>query len=394
MSLNRRDLWFALLATMFFGAASGIFQATLNNYLAEIHHLGAEARGWLELPRELPGFLLFAVAGALLYVLRETQMAALAMVLTAAGALGLGFLTTETTALVLFIIIWSLGDHIIFAVEGPIGLRLADGGREGRRLGQFGGARNLGTILGVGAVFVCAKVYGDRFGLFYAMAAASAVVAGVLYASLRIGHGDAPSRRLVLKRRYGLFYAISALFGVRKQIFLAFGTWVLVDLHGVSVGTIALLYFIAASLGVVLRPLLGDVIDWLGERIVLAVDELLLLAICLAYAFASDLLPAPLDLWLLYGAYVLDSILFALRVARTTYLKKIAEDPTDITPTISMGITIDHVVAMTLPILSGYLWEAYGHRWVFLLAGAIALAGFFVCLRIRVPQPEAARQQA
>jgi hypothetical protein len=124
------------------------------------------------------------------------------------------------------------------------------------------------------------------------------------------------------------------------------------------------------------------------------VDELLLLAICLAYAFASDLLPAPFDLWLLYGAYVFDSILFALRVARTTYLKKIAEDPTDITPTISMGITIDHVVAMTLPILSGYLWEAYGHRWVFLLAGAIALAGFFVCLRIRVPQPEAARHGA
>jgi predicted MFS family arabinose efflux permease len=380
--MHRPELKRVLLATLFFGAASGIFTATLNNYLAEVHHLDAEARGWLELPRELPGFLIMFVAGAMLTVFRETQMAAAAMVLTAIGAVGLGYLAPTHAALVVFIVIWSLGDHIIFAVEGPIGLKLADGGKEGRRLGQFGGARNLGTILGVGTIYVLARSLGDRFSLFYAIAAGSALVAGVLYARLQIGRGDPPSRRLVYKKKYRLFYAISALFGIRKQIFLAFGAWVLVEIHGVPVSTIALLYFIAASLGVILRPLLGEVIDWLGERTVLATDELLLLAICLTYAFAGDLLHGRAVLFALYGAYVLDMVLFALRVARTTYLKKIVDDPSDITPTISMGITIDHAVAMTLPVLSGYIWEAYGFRWVFILAGAIALGGFFVCLRI------------
>jgi predicted MFS family arabinose efflux permease len=386
-AVRLNDLQRALVATLFFGAASGIVMATLNNYLAEVHHLSAEARGWLELPRELPGFFLVFIAGALLTVMRETRMAAAAMLLTAAGALGLGFLSPTHALLVVFVIIWSLGDHVIFAVEGPIGLKLSDGGREGRRLGQFGGARNLGTILGVGAIFVLARALGDRFGLFFAVAAGCALVAGVFYATLRVGAGDPPSRRLVFRRRYSLFYAISALFGIRKQIFLAFGAWVLVEIHGVPVSTIALLYFIAATLGVVFRPLLGEVVDWLGERTVLAADNILLLLICLAYAFASDLLPGPYDLWLLYGAYVFDSVLFALRVARTTYLKKIAAEPADITPTISTGITIDHAVATTLPILSGYIWEAFGFRWVFLLAGAIALAGFFVCLQIRIPYP-------
>ena len=381
-----RDLRNALFATLCFGAASGIFMATLNNYLADVHGLGAAARGWLEVPRELPGFLIVFIAGSLLTVLSESQMAALAMVLTAVGAVGLGFLSPTTAALVLFVTIWSMGDHIIFAVEGPIGLKLAKGGKEGRRLGQFGGARNLGTIIGVGVVFALARLIGDRYDVFYVLAAACALLAGFFYAALRIWKDGSRSRRLVFKRRYGLFYAISALFGVRKQIFLAFGVWVLVQIHGVPVSTIALLYFIAATIGVVMRPLLGEVIDWLGERIVLAVDELLLLAVCLAYAFASDLLPGPFDLWLLYGAYVLDSVLFALRVARTTYLGKIAEDPADITPTIATGITIDHAVAISLPVLSGYIWEAYGFRWVFILAGAIAIAGFFVCLRIRVPQ--------
>jgi predicted MFS family arabinose efflux permease len=386
-AVRMNDLKRALVATLFFGAASGIVMATFNNYLAEVHHLGAEARGWLELPRELPGFFIVFIAGAMLTLLRESQMAAAAMLMTALGAIGLGFVAPDHIWLVVFVLIWSLGDHIIFAVEGPIGLKLSQGGREGRRLGQFGGARNLGTILGVGAIFVLAMILGDRFGLFFGIAAGCAVVAGFFYARLRVGDGDPPSRRLVFKRRYTVFYAISALFGIRKQIFLAFGAWVLVEIHGVSVSTIALLYFIAATLGVIMRPLLGEVIDWLGERTVLAVDELLLLAICLAYAFASDILPVPYDLWLLYAAYIFDSVLFALRIARTTYLKKIAEDPADITPTISTGITIDHAVATTLPILSGYIWEAYGFRWVFLLAGAIALVGFFICLQIRIPYP-------
>jgi predicted MFS family arabinose efflux permease len=376
----------ALLATMFFGSASGIFLATLNNYLAQVHHLGAEARGWLEFPRELPGFFIMLVVGVLLNVMRETRMAAAAMVLTAVGAIGLGFLAPNKVFLVVFILIWSLGDHIIFAVEGPIGLLLARGGQEGKRLGQFGGARNFGTILGVGAVFALAHFYGDRFGLFYALAAASALTAGILYSGLTVGREEPRSRRMVYKKKYTIFYAISALFGVRKQIFLAFGAWVLVEIHHVPLSTIALLYFIAAMIGVVMRPLLGEVIDWLGERVVLSVDELLLLLVCLTYAFSSDVLPEPWDLYALYGAYIFDSVLFALRVARTTYLKKIVDDPSEITPTISMGITIDHSVAMTLPILSGWIWATYGFRWVFLLAGMIAIVGFFVCLQVKVPE--------
>ncbi len=381
----RRDLKVALLATLFFGAAGGIFQATFNNYLSEVHNIGAGARGWLEFTRELPGFLLIFVVGAMLALLRETQMAAIAMLFSAVGAVGLAFLSPGMTLLLLWIIIWAFGEHIIFAVEGVIGLKLARDGGEGHRLGQFGGARNLGTITGVGIIFLLAKLFGDRYGLFYTIAAGSALIAGILYLKLNIGRGERPSKRFVLKRKYSLFYAISALFGIRKQIFLAFGGWVLVTIHGVEVSTIALLYFIAATLGVVMRPLLGDVIDWLGERFVLSADELLLLVICMCYAFASDILPKPFDLYLLYSAYILDSILFALRIARTTYLKKIIDDPSEITPTISMGITIDHIVAMSLPILSGYIWEAYGFRWVFIIAGGIALVGYFICLQIKIP---------
>ncbi len=391
MNIGRKvtgDFRRVLLATMFFGATSGIFLSTLNNYLSEMHGFDAGNRGWLEFPRELPGFLIFIVVGFLLTHMRESRIAALAMVATTAGALGLAYLSPGVALLVVWIVVWSMGDHIIFAVEGPLGLKLAKRGAEGRRLGQLGGARNLGVILGVGSVWLLARFIGDRYDLFYLVAGASAAVAGVLYLRLTIGKDDAPSRRLVYRREYHLFYAISALFGIRKQIFMVFGTWVLVSLHDVPVSSIALLYFGASALGVLMRPLLGDVIDWLGERKVLATDEIMLLFVCMIYGFASDIFSSPWDLRILYGAYMLDHILFALRIARTTYLKKIVVDPADITPTISLGITIDHVVAMSLPVLSGFIWEKYGHQWVFVLAGAIALGGFFICLRIRVPAKE------
>ena len=238
-----------LLATLFFGAANGIFQATFNNYLNEVHGLGAEARGWLEFPRELPGFLIMFVSAGLLTFLRETRMAALAMLLTAAGAAGLGLVAREVAPLVFFLVVWSVGDHVIFAVEGPVGLLLAKQGGEGRRLGQIGGARNLGVILGVGGIFLLARTLGDVYSIFYLIAAGCALVAGWFYLRLQVGRGAVPSRRMVIKRKYGVFYAISALFGVRKQIFMAFGGWVLVSIHGVPVSTIALLYFLAALAG-------------------------------------------------------------------------------------------------------------------------------------------------
>jgi hypothetical protein len=384
------DLLRLLLATLFFGATGGVFMVALNNYLEGVHRLGAESRGWLEFPRELPGFLIFVVAAALLTRMRESRMAVVAMAASVVGGLGLGLLAPGPALLVLWIVVWSLGDHIIFAVEGPLGLKLARDGAEGRRLGQLGGARNVGTILGAGAVGLVALLFGERYDIVFGLGAAFALVAGIFYWRLRVGRGETPSRRMVVRREYSIFYAISALFGIRKQIFLVFGAWVLVDLHDVALETMASIYLAASFLGIVLRPLMGEVIDWLGERTVLALDEIALLLICLTYAGASHLFPAPVDLWFLYGAYVLDHLLFALRVARTTYLKKIAVDPADITPTISLGITIDHVVAMTLPILSGYLWVTVGHEWVFVLAGAIAVAGFFVCLRIRVPEVAAA----
>ena len=70
--------------------------------------------------------------------MRESRMAVLAMGLLAVGGLGLGMLAPTAALLVLWVFTFSLGDHILFVVEGPLGLKLARDGAEGRRLGQLG----------------------------------------------------------------------------------------------------------------------------------------------------------------------------------------------------------------------------------------------------------------
>jgi len=112
-------------------------------------------------------------------------------------------------------------------------------------------------------------------------------------------------------------------------------------------------------------------------------DALILLGICAGFAF-SAFLP------LLYFLYVLDNLMFATRIARTTYLNRIAVDKSDVGPTISFGISIDHAVSMTMPILGGLLWAAYGYKSVFLAAMLLAVAGFITALAVdekRSPKP-------
>ena len=92
---------------------------------------------------------------------------------------------------------------------------------------------------------------------------------------------------------------------------------------------------------------------------------------------------------LAYACFVLDQMLFAVGMARTSYLKRIAVDPNDLTPTLSLGVSIDHAVSMSLPALGGLLWMRYGYPYVFAVAAAISVVNIFLCNLARVPKQTA-----
>jgi MFS family permease len=213
------------------------------------------------------------------------------------------------------------------------------------------------------------------------------MLASVFFFRMRMPNAHLQRPRFVWRREYWLYYVLALLFGARKQVFITFGPWVLVRIFHQPVWIFAQLWIAAAILGVVFQPALGRAIDRWGERAVLLSDSVLILLVCLGYGFAHRLHSPSLALGLLYVCFVADNLLFGVNMARDTYLSKIVVKPEDLAPTLSLGISINHVVSMSIPSVGGILWIAYGHSSVFVATAGIAvLMGIFSAMvRVRPP---------
>ena len=366
-----------LLGVFFLGINSGIISSAFNNYLNDSFKMSSSQRGFLEFPRELPGFLLIFITG-LLAALPVRQWAVITSLLTAVGVAGLGFLSPSYNSMLVWMLLWSTGGHLFMTVESVMGLRFSKEGGHGRRLGQISGMTNFAAIAGAGLVWVLAKAAGpDLYRWAFLAAALASVVSAVLFARMKKGGEEAApgGRRFVFRWKYKWYYLLNILFGARKQIFLTFAPWVLVTVYGANPALMAALSMTAYFLGVVFRQAFGVVTDKIGERKMFIADAVILLLICGGFAF-STFRP------FLYSLFILDSLMFATRIARTTYLNKIAEHKADISPTISLGVTMDHVVSMSIPAAGGLLWAAYGYKAVFIAASLLSVAGFFAALAV------------
>jgi nitrate/nitrite transporter NarK len=194
-------------------------------------------------------------------------------------------------------------------------------------------ATTAATLAGSGAVWLSFAVFHLRYGGVYLIGAGAAVLAALLFSGMSRPDSISPSRpRLLLRRRYTIFYLLNILYGARKQIFLTFGPWMLIKVLGQSPADIAKLWMAAATLGILVRALLGRLIDRTGERVVLVTEGIVVVLVCLGYGLGPWLWAGPARLRIAEACYVVDQLLIAVSMARTTYLYKIAERKEDLTP--------------------------------------------------------------
>ncbi len=378
-------LFFAAIALM--SISQAIFDSVYNNYLSDTFNLTASTRGELEFPRELPG-LLTAVMTGLFFFIRETGLGAIAAGTVALGMAGIAVWSRRWWPMVASTLVWSIGGHLIMPVRDSVAISLARKGRQGRRLGQLGLVSTLATIGGFAVVYIGTKLLRSNYPSIFLVAALTSALAVVLWLAMpKIGgHEDRP--RLVVKRRYSLFYALCLFFGARKQIFITFGPWVLVRIFKQPAYVFAQLNTVGALIGLFFQPWLGHLIDRFGERVVLVGEAVLMVVVSVGYGFSQHLFG---DRWGLPGValgavmicFVMDQVLFAVGMARSTYLSKLAERPEDITPSLSLGVSINHIISMSLPALGGRIWDSYGYQWVFVGAAVVALLNIWVASRVR-----------
>jgi len=371
------------------GAAGGVFSTSFNNYLKYTFDITAEQRGLLELPREFPGFMVAILSGALFFF-AETNLAVAATSLVAVGMFGLATFASQPdqyALMLVFVVAWSTGTHLMMPVSQSLALSLTQEGRTGADLGRLGAVRALATIGGCGLVWLNFSIFPTGYRLAFLVGTAITLGAALAFARLKrvmppIHHGPRP--KFVFRRRYSLYYLLSVLFGARKQVFITFGPWMLIVVFNQPPQTIAKLWIVSMALQVVLVPWVGRMVDRLGEKVVLLGDAAVLLGVCLTYGFARDFMPAGLALPAVAAAFVVDQLLFPVQMARTVYLSHIAESKRDVTATLGVSVSVDHAVSIPIAILGGALWQALGYRWVFGAAGLLAVVTFLACTQIRV----------
>ena len=155
-------------------------------------------------------------------------------------------------------------------------------------------------------------------------------------------------KQMIFRRRYWLFYFLTFMSGARRQIFMAFAILLLVEKFQFSVQDIAILFVVNNGINYFLSPLIGRGILRFGERWMLSAEYLSLILIFLAYARTSSKA-------VVTGLYILDHIFFYFSIGIRTYFQKMA-DPRDIAPSMAVGFTINHVAAVVLPVIGGFLW--------------------------------------
>lgn len=367
-----RDFSLFLVVGIFSGIASGINSTVFNNFLSDVYRLSAEARGIVEFPRELPGALIMVVLG-LLSFLGDIRMAAVGMLAASLGMVGLGMFSPTFATMLVWMMMLSLGTHIFMPLAPGIGMNLSKREKYGVRLGQYNAYNLAATIIGYAIVWIGFKYLGLTYKAAFIMASVFYVFAAFSLGLMNPKKPEIKKVRFVFRKKYMLYYVLSVVNGARKQIFLTFAPWVLIQAFHLGPPVFAVLGVIISAVSILTRTIVGNAIDIKGERFVLSLEAVVLIAICIGYAFAADIFPAGVAVVIIAACYIIDNSMSAVEMARSTYVKKIAVHPDDVTPTLSAGTSFDHVIAMSIPFFGGLLWSSLGYKYVFLVAAAIGV---------------------
>ena len=351
-----------------------------NNFAVETVHLEGFQVGLTQSIREIPGFLALTAIYVMLIV-REHRLAALSVVLLGVGVAMTG-LFPSFSGVALTTLLMSFGFHYYETVNQSLTLQYFSTHQSPLVMGKL---RSLAAITSIvaAAVIWCLGFVLDYAGMFVVVGGVVALAG--LWASVQDpSHRDVPPQklRMFLKRRYWLYYALTFMSGARRQIYMVFSMFLLVKVFHFSVQAITVLFIINNLINWLINPLIGRSINAFGERTLCTLEYAGVIVVFLTYAYASSK-------WVVAGMYILDYILFNFAVAIRTYFQKIA-DPEDIAPSSAVGFTINHIAAVFLPALGGYLWML-DYRIPFLLGAVLGGVSLILAQFIRLPGSQAAK---
>jgi len=375
-----------LSVLILYGVSFGFYRGVQDNYLAELIHITPFERGIVEFFRETPGLLLILIL-AFMYRFADSKVFKVGIAVMAAGCIGV-FLSSVSPFfmtklfVVVFMVIFSAGEHIIMPVRSTISMDLAKKEKSGASLGLSNSISQFGNIAGFIFVMVIFFLLGkigfkrtDIFGYRIVFGASAALMTGaaLVAAALRETTLKAQRRRFYFAKKFQKYYLLEIFYGARKQIFLTFAPYVLILQYGADPSIMSILYAICAVFGMLCSPLIGRIIDKVGYKAVMVADTLILIVVCLQYGFAHRLFSHNIAFIVVCCNFVLDSIISIASMASNIYVQRIASNQEEITATLSTGISVNHIISIFIALMGGWIWKVTGIEVLFSLSAFLGL---------------------
>ncbi len=355
--------------------AFSTWMTLLNNFAVDEVGFGGVEIGILQSLREIPGFLTFTVIFVVMAI-REQPFAILALSLLGIGTAITGFFPT-VYGLYFTTVLMSIGFHYFESLHQSLSLQWLKKSEAAAVLGRLVAAGSFAGLVAFGLIYVAVDTFDIAMKWVY-LIGGSATVAIALAGWMLFPHMPSATvqhKHIVLRKRYWLYYSLQFMSGARRQIFVVFAGFLMVQKFDFDPGAMAILFLANGALTMITAPKIGKLIGRFGERRALLFEYTGLIVVFVGYALVDTA-------WFAVVLYLFDHLFFSISIAIKTYFQKIA-DPADIASTSGVSFTINHIAAVILPAAYGFLWVISPPA-VF-LSGAL-LAAVSLVLAFLVPE--------
>ena len=357
--------------------AFSVWSALLNNFVIQIADFDGSDIGLLHTVREVPGFLAIGVILIIMFLREQTLGLISLALLGVATALTAYF--PSVSGLLIITLISSFGFHYFETVNQSLQLQWLPKEKAPQIIGWLVGAGSMATLIVYLGIIIGWQKLELSFNFIYltsgGLTALIAILCLLFFPTFKTETKQIT--KLVLRRRYWLYYALQFLSGARRQIFVVFAGFMMVEKFGFEVHQLTALLLINLAINIFVAPLFGHFIAHFGERCALIIEYLGLVFVFVAY---GGIYLFDWGVVLAATLFVLDHLFFGLRMALKTYFQKISA-PEDIAPTAAVAFTINHIAAVFLPVLLGLLW-LNSPAIVFMVAALLAFLSFTLALLV------------
>ena len=350
-----------------------VWMVLLNNFVIEKASFTGVEIGILQSLREIPGFLAFTVIYVLIFI-KEQRLAIISLALTAIGVATTGFFP-QVLGLYITTVIMSIGFHYFETINQSLTLQWIHKDNTAHFLGRVLSVKSAASLIAFSSIWLLMEKFSWSYQNTYLLFGCLALIFTLLLA-LAFTHfpeKTAQTKKLIVRKRYWLFYALTFFSGARRQIFVVFAGFLMVDKFHYSVAQISALFLINYIFNWLFAAKIGKIIGQVGESNVLKFEYIGLIAIFVSYGLVENANIAA-------ALYVIDHLFFALAIAIKTYFQKIAL-PEDIASSAGVSFSINHIAAVVIPALLGMLW-IINSSWVFYIGAGFALCSLGLSMLI------------